>query len=468
MITDNARESIPYPPARTSIAARTLAIVVVVSAASTLLPIPYLREWGIVAVLVIMLAKNRYAAFPRRLSERLLLALAMLSLLHCAIAIVWLGPFWLSYQEIPCAIEVLAVLLLCPLVHEDDFYCELIRLSGWMLWGGLLASVLALCLYFGFERLSPLMDQVFNISGSLQTTTMQASLRSDYNLFAIGALILVGVGASLAPRRKDVVACVAIVSVFLMVLTSDSRRSLLFIPLALTFVVMKRWGCRGVVLFAAIVAGSVLLFNYSSADSKNMWFSARSLHAIEIMQSRSTEIQEGLLRNGIWQWSTERIERATIAELIGGVGLGYMIELGVDFNDRHDMANELSYSHNFALGTLLTSGVFGGLLLAAVLIGVLRHLWMLSVSRSMMAFVLVGGLLLGLWSGNTVFSIPILALILAVILKLRSHKDWRCEVGYLSTTRAAGQADHLWRNPSSRAPDVRSRSRYATKRPADL
>jgi O-antigen ligase len=196
------------------------------------------------------------------------------------------------------------------------------------------------------------------------------------------------------------------------------------IPFVLLLICLAWWGLRRSVLRlgALVLAGaSVLAF---TAD----------LHLSEILAPRVAALLErsagsldvlksAMMRDGMWEWGLSKVGVAPSKEWLFGFGFEHMLEL-TGFADPRESNKTYGYVHNVFLGTRLTFGTVGLTCLLAAMLGAVLRIgrFIERPSGQVLALLLVSGLVLGFWSGNTVFSIPLLAVGLAVSLKVQGEE----------------------------------------------
>lgn len=402
-----------------------LARVLLLSCLTTALPIPFVREWGVLVLFLGMAVGNRRFAAPNDLPGLALLALATWAVIGAASMALRIAPWWIFYEEVPCALQVLVVSVLAPRVIPDDLDRALGRLTGGFLIGALFLSTLAMLLYLFHRNLGPAMDSVFALAGSNRVAEVRASLRSDYNAFAVGLLVLAGAGSILIVPRRRVCAAVVLLLACAVALLSDSRRVLLLIAFVLPLICLAWWGLRRSVLkLGALALAGAFALTFATDLQWSDILAPRITAFLEKPFGSLDEFKSAIMRDGMWEWGLSQVGAAPPLQWLFGFGFEHMLELGGMFPDPREPNQTYGYVHNVLLGTMLTFGTVGLTCLLAAMLGALRRIGHLlkRPSGQILAMLLVSGLVLGFWSGNTVFSIPPLAVGLAVSLKVQGEE----------------------------------------------
>jgi hypothetical protein len=409
-------------PGRAGPPAESLARMLLLSCLTTALPIPFVREWGVLAIFLWIAVGNRRFALPHDVLGQALVALAAWAVAGGVWMALNVEPWWILYEEVPCALQVLVVMCLVPRVTPGDLDRALGRLGRGFLIGGVCLSVLALLLYFAHRALGPAMDRVFALAGSNRVAEARASLRADYNACAVGVTALAAAGAIMAVPMHRVRAAVVLLSAFAVDLVSDSRRVLLLVSFVIPTVIVAWFGLRRAVLVIgglALVGAltSTLLIHVELSDV----LAPRTLAWLDTQSGSMDELWDAIMRDGMWEWGMAKVGVAPPVEWTTGFGLQHMLEIGGIFTDPLEPNQTYGYVHNVFLGTMLTFGALGLTCLLAVMLGVARRIMHLRArpSGQVLMMLLLSALVMGFWSGNTPFSIPLLAVCLAVATKVR-------------------------------------------------
>lgn len=410
-------------PDRDRVSADLLARMLLLSCLTTALPIPFLREWGLLGALALMAARNGRLRLPRDVLSVAFVVLATWAVAGAGVMAIRVEPFWLLYEEVPCALQVLLLTCLARRVAVAQLDDALGRLATGFLAGGLCLTGLALLLYFAYRFLGPVMDRVFALAGSNRVSHERASLRSDYNAFAVGITTLAAAGAILSVRRRRLRAVTVLLLTLAADLVSDSRRVLLLVPLVVPLVTTVWFGLRRSLLVLGGVIMSAALASLIPIDLP--WGEILSPRTAAFLKAPFTSLDglaEAITRDGMWNWALSKMGQGSPLEWGTGFGFGHMLEIGVIFRDPLEPDQTYGYVHNVLLGTMLTFGAFGLVCLLAVVLGAMGRIWLLRArpSGQVLTMLLASGLVMGFWSGNTVFSIPLLAVSLAVSLRVRA------------------------------------------------
>lgn len=403
--------------------AEVLARMLLLSCLTTALPIPFVREWGVLALFLWLAARNGRSFLPHDVRGVAFVTLAVLVVIGLVFMGLRIEPSWMLYEEVPCALQVLVVMCLVPRVVAVDLDDAMSRLAGVFLVGALFLSVLALLLYFAHPILGPAMDRVFALVGSNRVAEARAALRSDYNVFAVGVTAIAGSGAILAARGGRILAVAVLMLALAVDLVSDSRRVLLLIFIAVPLIAVAWFGLwRSVLVLGSTILSGVLVRVLPINLQWREALSPRTAAFLETTLSSVDGLGDVIMRDGMWTWGLSKIGSASPIEWSLGFGFEHMLEIGDVFTDPLEPNMTYGYVHNVFLGTMLTFGAIGLACLLMVVLGAAGKIWRLR-SRScgqVLALLLASGLVMGFWSGNTVFSIPLLGVSLAVALKART------------------------------------------------
>lgn len=405
-------------------AAERLVLVLLVTCWFTAVPIPFLREWGCLAVVVVILLRNRHLGVPRNVGSIALVGVAVLGLVAALMAAVRLDASWILYEEVPCGLEVLAVSLLSPRVGVRAFAGALSRRARLFSIAAFAVGGIALGMTTAFELLGPYMDQVFTILGSDRPFHQRASLRSDYNCFSVAVLALSAVGLSATLPRNSALQWGSGLMAITVTMMSDSRRAFVYLAAAAPCVLVRRWGWGALGVLVAGVAGALVVWCRLDMPLERL-LSPRLLAAVQLTMSSPQELVSTFGRDGLWQWGTESIRGFSSLELLVGRGFDYMLMVPEIHWDPQAPDREFAYVHNVFLGTILSTGLLGFGLLLAALSGAVANIAACGdgLVRSALLLTIGGGIALGMWSGNTILSIPLLAIGLAISLRLRRSGD---------------------------------------------
>jgi lipopolysaccharide/colanic/teichoic acid biosynthesis glycosyltransferase len=264
------------------------------------------------------------------------------------------------------------------------------------------------------------------------STPYGTSFNSDKNFFALFSMLgIIGLTTQLIKSdtvKSNIMSQLVLLVLTLNILFANSFRSILLLVILLLLLLITQFFykhrkiavlSKRVRFFTAVYLFVVVGFVYGFKSGNQNIIRYVDIYWNDI--SNGGEISTDNISNKVfnldkWNYALELYKNQSIIEKVFGGGFDYLDKFGLEYNKTTE---QIEYPHNPILSGLLYSGMVGGILIMFFMLVSLYYGGKYLVRYPLFALMLFTSMLFVLFSGNSLFSVPIFLFLFSISFLIR-------------------------------------------------